>query len=344
LATLPAGSPILIVIVDAEAEFDWDGPFMRTLVSVKNSHNQVLAQNIFDRFGVRPIYFVDYAMATQKEGYEPLRQIVDSGCCEIGAHLQPWETPPFDEELSDRTSYSHNLPAWLQKAKLSQLTEMITSNLGVRPSVYRSGRYGIGEESAWILEALDYQIDMSVLPGIDMRPRHGPDFRKAPEMPYWFGRNKVLLEIPTTAALVGLLGAADSFRGLGVQLYDRISRPSLLKAHLPGVFAHSGLLERIVLSPEGATVVEMQRLTRMLISRGRRIFVFHYHSSSLLPGATSYVRSARDLSQFLAKIESYLEFFFKKLGGVAMTPTELRAELLRAAAGAPAGKPMLSVG
>ena len=69
---MPAGPPILIVAVDTESEFDWNGPFLRTQTSVRNVRNQSMAQEIYDRFGVRPIYLVDYAVATQPEAYLPL--------------------------------------------------------------------------------------------------------------------------------------------------------------------------------------------------------------------------------------------------------------------------------
>src|SRR5258708_23509882 len=87
VATLASGRPILIVAVDTEAEFDWRGPFLRTHTSVRNLRNQRMAQEVFDGFGVRPVYLVDYAVAAQSEGYMPLREIVQSGRCEIGAHL-----------------------------------------------------------------------------------------------------------------------------------------------------------------------------------------------------------------------------------------------------------------
>jgi glycosyltransferase involved in cell wall biosynthesis len=340
LAGLPAGPPILITIVDAEEEIDRSGPYLRTHLSARNSSKQALVQDIFDRFGVKPTYFVDYAVATQREGYEPLREIADSGRCEIGAHLKSWETPPFEEELGDRTSYNHNLPAWLQKEKLLRLTEMIVSNFAIQPSVYRAGRNGVGEEIAWIMEALGYRIDMSVLPGIDMRRWHGPDFRKVPDSPYWFGRDKTLLEIPNTATFTGVLSSAAVPKGLASQFYYSLTRPSPLKARTLGLVSHLGLLERIVLTPEGATVTELRRLTRALLSRGRRVFVFHYRSSSLLPGVTDYIRSAQDLSCLLATIESYFRFFFRELDGVAMTPGELHAEFLGCTAAVPRTGPM----
>ena len=77
-------------------------------------------QDIFDRFGVRPVYLVDYAVATQPEGYGPLREIVQSAPCQIGAHLHPWITPPLSEALGDRTSFSHNLSGLVCNRKSSR--------------------------------------------------------------------------------------------------------------------------------------------------------------------------------------------------------------------------------
>ena len=57
--------------------------------------------------------------------------------------------------------------------------------------------------------------------------------------------------------------------------------------------------------------------------------MFSYHSSSLLPGSTEYVRSPRDRKRFLGIIEGYLEYFMGELGGTSMTLSELRAALLR---------------
>lgn len=325
---LPPGPPILMVMIDTEAEFDWNGPFLRSHMSVRNIREQVLAQEIFDRFGLRPTYLVDYAVATQPEGYQPIGEFLRSGRCDIGAHLQPWETPPYAEELGVKTSFQHNLPAWLQKEKLLRLTEAIVANFGVRPVSYRAGRYGVGEEIAWILEALGYQIDLSVLPGHDLRGRHGPDFRRAPSRPYWFGQARQLLEIPLTSGYSGLLPNAGTSQFLNAITYTALSGPSAARLHLPGVVARLNLLERIILTPEGMAIQDLKRLTRLLLRRGQRVFTFNYHSSTLLPGATSYVRSSADRDRMIRSIEEYLTFFIAELGGITMTPLELRASLL----------------
>ncbi|MBF0394910.1 MAG: hypothetical protein HQL38_19715 [Alphaproteobacteria bacterium] len=48
-----------------------------------------------------------------------------------------------------------------------------------------------------------------------------------------------------------------------------------------------------------------------------------YHSPSLEPGHTPYVRSRADLDRFLAWIADYLAFFHDEIGGVAATPGEI---------------------
>lgn len=323
LAEVPAGPPILLVAIDTEAEFDWQGPFARNQTNVRNLRRQTLAQRVFDRYGVRPIYLVDYAVATQPDGYLPLREILQSGRCEIGAHLHPWITPPFEEELGDRESFSNNLPPALQRAKLARLTDAVTENFGFSPVAYRAGRYGVGDEIAEILASLGYQIDMSVLPGIDMRPVHGPDFRRAFVRPYWFGDGSPLLEIPGTADFVGICSSVALPRSLTTGLYDMMSRRLFKAARATGICARLGIIERITLTPEGMTIGELRRLTEALLSRDNRVFVFSYHSSSLLPGSTQYVKSEAELSAFLERIEQYLEYFLGELGGITMTAQQL---------------------
>jgi len=335
LVALTPGPPILIVMVDAEAEFDWDGPFLRTLVSVRNLSRQVLVQDIYDRFGVRPTFLVDYAVATQPEGYGPLRELLRAGRCEIGAHLQPWENPPFAEELGVRTSFNHNLPGWLQKAKLLRLTEAIGDSFGVQPRAYRAGRYGVGEEIAWILRTAGYQVDLSVLPAHDMRRREGPDFRRAFNAPYWFGPERDLLEIPLTTGFCGLMAERRNPAVENATFYAAISRPEAARWHLPGIFARLGLLNRITLTPEGMSIGELRSLTRLLLRRGQRVFTFNYHSSALLPGSTSYVRTEAGLARLSGTIEAYLRYFIEELGGITMTPMEFR-EMVRPSYAAPA--------
>jgi hypothetical protein len=83
------------------------------------------------------------------------------------------------------------------------------------------------------------------------------------------------------------------------------------------------------MTPEGVTLDGLRRLTHRRLRSGNRVFVLSYHSSSLLPGNTEYVRSPCELARFLRTIAEYLEFFMGEIGGISMTASELRATLVQ---------------
>ena len=331
-----AETPQLIVVVDMEAEFDWSGPLSRAATSVKSVRYEINSQRIFERYGIMPVYVVDYAVASQADGYKPLTELLDDHRCIIGAHLQPWANPPFLEAVEDRrNSYAGNLPEALERDKLASLVEVIEHNFRVRPRIYRAGRFGVGPATAKNLIRFGFDIDTSVVPYTDFRGDDGgPDFRRCGGDPYWFGPGNQLLEIPLTVDYTG------AFAALGPRVYRAISQGRHRRAlHLPGVMARLHLLDRIRLSPEGIEFEEMRRLTRCLIRRGQRLFNFTYHSPSFQAGNTPYVQSKADLTRFVDKIERYFDFFFGELGGRATTPHEIRKLLEHQRSTMPASTP-----
>src|SRR5262249_5990650 len=60
-----AERPYLLVIVDAEEEFDWN-TISAAATSVTTIQHQHRAQRIFERFGVVPTYAVDFPVASQE--------------------------------------------------------------------------------------------------------------------------------------------------------------------------------------------------------------------------------------------------------------------------------------
>jgi len=315
-------APMLQVIVDAEEEFDWSQPFDRRNLAVENLAHQEKAQRIFERYGVRPTYVVDYAVASQEQGFAPLRAIVARDAADIGAHLQPWINPPFDDAQEraepTRSSFPGNLPPELEHAKLRLLTDAIEANLGVRPTVYRAGRYGLGPSSFEMLDALGYEIDASVLPHIDLSAKHGPNFAAIGPEPFWFGGGRKRLGIPLSAGFTGVF--ARHHRALDPLMNHRLVEAARVKA----AASRFGLFDRVCLSPEGFTLAEQKRLTRHLLARGQRIFNLSYHSPSLLPGSTPYIRDAEQLEHFLDQLEAYLVWFAGELGGRFTTPVEIK--------------------
>lgn len=318
---------MLSVVIDTEEDFDWSRPLARENTSVGSIGAQGRAQEVFARHGVVPTYAVDYPVASRDGAAQVLDGFRRAGACEIGAHLHPWVNPPHEEEVTPRNSYAGNLPPGLERAKLETLTRAIEGNFGLRPTVFRAGRWGLGPATAEILEDLGYEVDTSVVAYTGFTEDGGPDFTGFGPRPYWFGRRRRLLEVPQTAGFAGRLA------GLGPALFPALAGPLGMRLRAPGVAARLGLLERIRLTPEGMTLDELRRLTRSLLAAGCRVFILTYHSPTLEPGNTPYVRDRADLRAFLDRLEGYLAFFMGEIGGQPVTPGGLFQNFTKLAAG-----------
>ena len=315
-----AAPPRLLVVVDTEEEFDWSKPFDRANTGVEHMRSIERLQSVFDAAGVRPVYVIDHPIATQRTSSEPLRAFAREGRAEIGAHLHPWVSPPFDEEVNARHSYPGNLPRALEREKLLRLTGAIETHLGVRPRAYKAGRYGFGPNTAELLAELGYAIDLSPCPPFDFGADDGPDFRSFPTAPFWLDRERALLSVPTTGAFVGWAsGGGHALHGVA---------NALRFARVPGILSRLGALERLSLSPEGYLPEHHVKLVNALLARGARVFTFALHSPSVLPGCTPYVRTEAELASFLDSCRRFLAFFLGEKHGVPRTASELHAELL----------------
>ncbi|MEZ5735905.1 MAG: polysaccharide deacetylase family protein [Novosphingobium sp.] len=289
-----------LVTVDTEEEFDWNAPLDRerhSLVAVSALRD---FQEFCEGFGVVPVYLMNYPVVNSPIAIKVLGDAVREGRAEAGIHLHPWVNPPYTEEVNQRNSYPGNLPADLEREKLLNLCQAIEMNLGAAPLIYRAGRYGAGPNSAAILREARVVIDTSVRANFDYSYNGGPDYRDHPLRPYWLDREGGLLELPVTTVYWGML------RQIGGAIYPRLWRTPRLR----GALARTGMLERIPLTPEGITPQEAIRGIDIALDDGLPLLVFSFHSPSLAPGYTPYVRSADDLAAFYdwwREIFAYLE-------------------------------------
>lgn len=331
-ARLAAGrAPVLIVIVDTEEEFAWDRPFDRANVGTTSVAAQPLMhERVFDRFGIVPAYMVDWPVTTAPQAAATLRSLLQEGRCEIGTQLHPWVSPPYDEQVTRFNSYAGNLPRELELAKLRMLTNAIGEAFGRAPTAFKSGRYGLGPHSAEAVAALGYEIDASVVPYTRFDDDGAPDFRAFDEHPYWFeAGGRRLLELPVTTGFAGWLSA------FGRRLFDLAEQAPARALRMKGMLARTRALERIRLSPEVASLAEMQRLTRALRARDCEVFSLTYHSPSLVPGHTPYVRDAADRERLVSAIHDYCAWFRDEIGGQFLAMSALPAALAPVAVPAP---------
>ncbi|MBT3067050.1 polysaccharide deacetylase family protein [Rhodoferax sp. U11-2br] len=324
-AALPDGHPpVMMVVVDTEEEFDWGQPFSRQSVGVASiSAQPALHDEVYDSFGMVPTYAVDWPVASTPSAIGTLSGLLEAGRCQIGTHLHPWVNPPHGEQVCANNSFPGNLPPMLEREKLKQLTAQIEHSFGIKPTLYKAGRYGVGPHTTQTLLELGYTVDASVVPHTSFSGVGGPDFTGLPEHPYWFGSTtRSLLELPVTTGFTGTL------RQLGPALYPKLHSEVGKALHLPGVVARLGLLERIRLTPEGYTTQELTRLLRALMTVGQQVVTVTYHSSTLVPGNTTYVKNAQELRQFKQTVKDVLQFFQHELGGCFLTASELHRLLL----------------
>jgi hypothetical protein len=280
--------PRFVVTIDTEEEFDWDAPLRRESHGVASVPALRTFQEFCESFGVAPIYVVDHPVATAPATVAALGEAVTAGRAEVGVHLHPWVSPPHDEDINETNSFAGNLPEKLEHAKFSGLHAAITANFATRPLIYRAGRYGVGPNSAAMLGEHGVVIDTSVRALFDYSQGGGPDFSRHPVRPYWLDRAGGLMEVPLTAVFWGPL------RQLGRAFYPSLQRIP----RLSGALARLGLLERIPLTPEGVTADEALRGIDVALDDGLPLLVFSFHSPSLAPGHTPYVRSEADLARF----------------------------------------------
>lgn len=296
-----------MLFVDTEEEFDWSRPHSRDERSTTHVKSLGGAHRRLADLGAHPIYLVDHPIATDPKAVDVLRPLHEAGECGIGTHLHPWVNPPFDEEVNRTNSFAGNLPAALERAKLECLTDTIEASFGRRPVVYRAGRYGVGANSARILSDLGYRIDASVRAYFDYSDENGPDFSGTRPLPYEVGD---LLELPLSAAYLG------GFRALGMRLFPASGKLPLLR----GGLAKAGLLNRVSLTPEGVPLGEALQAVEQLLDDGDQLLSLSFHSPSVEPGHTPFVRDAGDLAAFNAWWDGVLGLLARR--GVTAASTD----------------------
>jgi len=201
----------LIVTVDTEADNEWKN--IKNL-STKNiaylSKFQVLCQ----KYNIPPTYLVTYTVAQDKQAVNMLFKWQKDGVAEIGAHLHPWANPPFFE-MDEYRSFPSELHSAIIKKKLEILTKTIEEKFKQKPTSYRAGRWGFGENQLKILKDLGYLVDCSVSPKVSWKKyigksggEGGPDFRLYSVKPFFWSNG--LLEVPMTIVFTGLLKQEDT--------------------------------------------------------------------------------------------------------------------------------------
>lgn len=273
------------VFCDVEEEFDWRRPLDRDNRATTAVAALPATHRRFADRGAGLTCMVDHPVATDPAAIEALACVARDARSAIGAQLHPWVSPPFGEPVTPANSYAGNLPRELEAAKIDALTGALVAAFGKRPLAYRAGRYGIGPATIALLAERGYRLDSSVRAGYDYRADGGPDFGGIGNAAY---RTGGLVEVPFSTVFSGPLRSGGS----------GLHRAAARVPHGPGLLARAGLLNRVSLTPEDMPIAEALAAVEVAVAAGQRLLAFSFHSPSLVPGHTPYVRDAADLVRF----------------------------------------------
>ena len=297
------------VTVSIDTEEDNWGSFAESGATSTNIEHLPELQELLARWGARPTYLVNRPPLLSTTSVAILGRLAEEPGVEIGAHCHPWNTPPSTGSGVER-SMMCTLPLETNRSKIAEVSRRIEGELGVRPRSFRSGRWAFGPTVAAALVSEGYLVDASVSPFIDWTSEGGPDYSDAPNRPYRFEAARPfepqaegsMVEIPAT---VGFLGGDHRRRAATRRALER---SPFRRLKVIGMLNRLGVVQRRWLSPETSSASDMIRLAEACLRTGEPVLGLTFHSCSLLPGATPFVRDDVDRRRFFDAIDAFLRF------------------------------------
>ncbi len=200
----------LAITIDVEEEGLFAGRYSRTPSGVENIMQLHRLEFISREFGLPLTLLTTYQVAQDPAACDILADWRDRHRAEIGAHLHPWNTPPFRYLPFPEPVRSGQFPRDLLRDKLATLVEAVEKGLGLKPTSFRMGRFDAGPQVFSLLPEFGIRVDSSIAP---MRQEvGGPDHFLTPADPFYLRpagpEGPALLEAPLTIVPVWTRGAS----------------------------------------------------------------------------------------------------------------------------------------
>lgn len=284
----------LYITIDTEPDCDihWKRSNPLTYTSITSGIPQML-RPIWNAYSINPIYFVSPEILLDQDSCNVLKNEIRQGAI-IGTHLhsefiEPQITLP---QIAGNASlefpcYAHDY--FTEYQKIHNLTSLIQNKLNYHPVWYRAARYGADNETIKILSELGYTYDSSVTPGINWKSIGGPDFTKAPNQPYWIGKNDISESVKKE----------DSFGIMEIPITISGKRFGKLAKLLPDTWLFYKWLR-----PTHMTFIEEKDLIDSINrSVPDPVFTLIFHSMELMINKTPFVRNRYMQKRFLKNLE-----------------------------------------
>jgi hypothetical protein len=288
----------LAISIDVEEEGLFSGQYFRVPPGVSNVANLKRLEFIPREFGFPLTLLVTYQVARDAAAREVLKYWRDRYGTEIGAHLHPWNTPPFPDLAAPEPVRSEKIPSPILRDKLANLVGCIKEGVGVTPRSFRMGRFDWGPRLLSLLPEMGLRIDSSMVPLT--QKVGGPDYFLAPNDPFRLpvpgAAGGTLLEVPLTMVPVCPAAARLVYRLTATLPRARGER---LRGWFPYVLAAG-------IHPVWFPLPSMCLAVRLHRRRGGQVLNLFLHSSELAAGGTPQFPHEAAVARLIAKIRVFL--------------------------------------
>lgn len=158
-------SPLAVVVsLDVEEEGLFSGSYPRQGAGLTNIPLLRRLEFFPATFGLPLTLLCDYPVLTHAPSLAVLDGLLGRVGGELGAHLHPWNTPPFPELPWPEPVPTSVMPLDTFRAKLESLQASARAFSG-RPAVsFRMGRWNLFRRAMAVLPEVGIEVDSSVAP------------------------------------------------------------------------------------------------------------------------------------------------------------------------------------
>jgi hypothetical protein len=261
--------------------------------------------------GVRCTWFATQCAIEDAEAGAWLAAEWQSGHAEVGAHLHPWNTRPFDpySPILPRETMLSNLPESVQREKLASLTGSIVNVTGRRPTTFRAGRWGLGPSTARACHSLGYRVDSSVMPGISWESVDGPSYIGAHSDVHHFEPDAIGVPVAPSGKTLFEVPVTVGFTRPGASIWRALQRrvvPVPGGPQASGLVHRSGLLRKVQFSPELVPARDLAAATRAHIADGARFIHAYWHSPSHV-AQSHFMATDHDVDALWRRLDAILD-------------------------------------
>ncbi len=261
-----------------------------------------LLRPIWDKYSVKPIYFVCPRVLNDYKSCIVLREEIKKGAI-IGAHLHSEFIEPQQKYNGSEGLPSKEYPCFaydktVEFEKIRNLKIAIKEKLNYEAIWYRAARYGADIDTISILEKLGFKYDSSVTPYINWKNQGGPNHSKSPLSEYKISKS----------SLYELASDENSFNIIEYPITIYKKRFGFLEKFLPDNWLFYNWLR-----PSHMTIFEQKKMIDKLFSLNKnRTFVMMFHSMEIIINKSPYVRNRLMQKRFLYNLKKTIEYLIEK--------------------------------